>query len=153
MHIAKLFLILCCVLLQGCMRQHLEVRTETLTLERLASFHAGTPDFRKRCPDLGQRLIISWTLPPDFMNYEELMLILKVRFRNREEDEVYIPVNRRIGSYFYYLINERYFEVDGILTYRLDLYGDGQLLEEWRHQLWTELILFEDGSNDENCQI
>lgn len=46
----------------------------------------------------------------------------------------------------YTLLNERYFETEGILTYKVDLMGDGQILEEWRHQLWHELIKIGDQS-------
>lgn len=130
-------------LVSSCAPERISVHTEYITVENLASFHVNTPDFRKTCPNLGQKLIINWSLPAEYLSYRNLSLFLKVRFRNNVEDEVVIEVKKSDGTYIYYLLNDDYFDSGGILTYKVDLNGNGCLLEEWRHQIWTDLILFD----------
>ncbi len=139
--IVLLFLIF---VLSGCSREYLTVYTDYLSHKNLASYRVGTPDPLLNNPPVGQRLIISWSFPKSFLSKDNLHLELKVRFRNREEIKETVAICRASGTYYYYLINQDFFEKGGILTYRVDLIGDGEVLEEWRHQLWTELILFED---------
>lgn len=128
------------IFLSGCTSQHLSVRTEYLGCENLASHHINTPDPSLDCPPNGQRLIISWFIPKSYQTYTDLHLHLTVRFKNREQDERTIVMNSRWGFYLYDLINERYCQTGGIATYKVEMIGDGVLLEKWEHPLWVELI-------------
>jgi hypothetical protein len=131
----------------GCSRQHLTIYTDYLSHKNLASYHVGTPDPLRNNPPIGQRLIISWSLPKKALTQEDLHLEAKIRFRNREEINETFPICKRSGSYYYSLINEDFMEKGGIITYKVDLIGNGEILEEWRHQLWTELIIFDEEQN------
>ena len=53
------------------------------------------------------------------------------------------------GLYLFTLINEDYFEKGGILTYKAELIKGDQILDEWYHQLWTDLILIDPPPPDE----
>ncbi len=131
-------------LLFGCSRERLNVYTDYLSYKNLASYRVGTPDPLQNNPPTGQRLILSWNLTKNMLEKENLHLELTVRFRNGEQISENISIFRRSGSYYYYLINDEFFEKKGILTYKVDLIGDGEVIDKWRHQLWTEMIIFDE---------
>lgn len=131
----------------------LTVQTEYLSHENLASFHVGTPDPRLRNPPLGQRLVVSWSLP-GWDNVTPYELIVQIRFKNGTSSFEQIPIDRPKGTYVYSLLNEEYFSNGGFKTYVARISRDGEVIEEWRHQLWANLIeiredLGEDETEDE----
>jgi hypothetical protein len=136
------WIILCCFLLSGCCRQLITVRTEYLNHQSLASYYVNTPDPQQNCPPAGQRLILKWNLPDCLFEMDDLHLELTMRFGNRKEEKKRIELVSRNGNYIYTLLNDDFFKLDGIQTYKVDLIGNGEVLDEWRHQLWTELIIF-----------
>lgn len=127
----------------GCTRQVLTVQTEFLSHENLASYHVRTPDPRLWSPPYGQRLIISWHLPAHTGTVPQLQLSIKLRFYNHTEKTELVDLDKNHGFYIYSLLNEDYCETKGILTYKVQLLSCGKVLEEWRHQLWVELISLE----------
>lgn len=141
--IRSLFCIFLLCLMMGCSSDHLIVYTDYLSHENLASYHIGTPDPRLNDPPIGQRLLISWSLPPEYLRKESPHLAVMIRFRNREELKLTIDICKSSGTYIYSLLNEEYFEKNGILTYKVDLMTNDEVIEEWRHQLWTELLMSE----------
>lgn len=136
---------ICLVLLlflTACQVPYLNVQTQYLTHENLASFYVGTPDPQLDHPIIGQKLMIQWSLPKAYVN-QDVRIKLKVRFRNRKEEEIFFPLNHRRGSYVYSLLEKAYCETEGILTYKADLLVDGCEVDSWVHPLWTDLITFE----------
>lgn len=133
--------LLCIFGLTSCM-ERLSVHTEYLSYQNLASFHVGTPDPELCCPTVGQKLVISWSLPKFFCSYNQLTLKIKIRFCNNEETEVTVRLNHLQGTYIYSLLNDDFFEKGGILTYKVDLLGNDLILDTWNHQLWAERISF-----------
>lgn len=133
------------LLVTGCnisLFRQLSVRTDYVTRSDLASLHVNTPDPRKSCPPLGQRLTISWDLDRATMRrYQRLFLSARVILHNHEEVAFSIPITCNCGSYVYSLLNEEYFSKNGILTYKVELWGDDTLLDLWQHQIWTEIVL------------
>jgi hypothetical protein len=125
----------------------LSVYTDYISQESLASFHVGTPDPRLDNPSIGQRLIISWAVPKSFLCLDNLHLRITMRFRNREEVDETVPICKKSGTFIYSLINDDYIATQGILTYKVDLIGGDCILEEWRHQIWTDLINLEQPLN------
>lgn len=134
----------------SCTNSHLAVYTDYLSHENLASYHVGTPDPYLNNPTIGQRLIVIWTLKKRHLHYEDLHLKISIRFRNKKEAAIKVPLCKPKGTYVYALLNEDYIATDGILTYKVELIGDGCILDEWRHQIWTNLILV---GQKENCNI
>lgn len=136
--------------LNSCTCSILSVRTEYLSHENLASYHVGTPDPLLENPPIGQRLIVNWTLPQDIPSANEMYIEVTIRFRNKEEIRERFPICKKSGRYIYTLLNERYIETDGIQTYKIELKQGDCIVEEWRHQLWVELITFnkEDTPNE-----
>lgn len=131
--------LLAALLATSCQPRILSVQTEYLSHINLASFHVGTPDPRLRNPPLGQKLIISWDLREwdCNTNYE---LTVKIRFKNGTSFQQVLTVNFPKGTYVIPLLNEDYFEKGGLKTYMASMSGNGLVLEEWRHQLWVNLI-------------
>lgn len=137
---ATLFLALA-LLLTGCSNEHLIVHTEYINEEHLASFHVRTPDPLLFNPPMGQQLIVQWNVPRTYLCYEDLHLRVQIRFRDRKEVIQEVPIRQRFSFYQYELLNEAFCETGGIITYKIEIIGNGCVLNEWRHQLWTELIL------------
>lgn len=124
-----------------CSNEQLSVFTEYVSIESLPSYRIGTPDPRLYCPDYGQKLHISWSVPKS-CHYHTLELSLKLRFGNKEEQNELIPLESVTGIYVFSLLNEEYRKKGGIFTYKVELRGDGQVLKVWEHQLWAERIQF-----------
>lgn len=131
-------LLLC---LSSCLSSRLAVYTDYLSRENLASYIVDTPDPFLNNPMVGQRLIITWTLKKRHMLYQDLHLKISIRFRNKKELILTHSITRPKGTYVYTLLNQDYIDNNGILTYKVELIGDGYLLDEWLHQMWTKLIL------------
>ncbi|MBA3816636.1 MAG: hypothetical protein H0X29_09000 [Parachlamydiaceae bacterium] len=127
--------------LSSCLSSRLAVYTDYLTRENLASYHVDTPDPFLNRPVIGQRLIITWSLKKRYLLYQDLHLKIDIRFRNRKEVSYTHSLFHAKGTYVYALINQDYIDNKGILTYKVELIGDGQILDEWRHQIWSKLIL------------
>jgi hypothetical protein len=141
MKILSLFSFSIIALLTSCVRP-ISVQTQYLGRENLASFHITTPDPNLEKPDIGQRLVIEWSLPSYCMTYSDLIMEIRVRLKNREEQKIELTLNKPSGIYLYSIVNEAYKESGGIVTYKVDILGDGQVIESWKHPLWVELILF-----------
>lgn len=147
--------------LSGCCGKTISLFSDYLTKENLASFHVETPDPNLCNPPFGQRLFLTWSLkhlkqPCDM--YSDLRVQITIRFKNREQIVKEVKLLKNSGTYVYYLLNEDFCRMGGIMTYKAILYGDGCPLEEWRHQLWAELIEMEadddewDALEAENCE-
>jgi hypothetical protein len=129
--------------LTGCHTAPITVQTEYLTHEHLASSYVQTPDPLQGRPFYGQRLIVSWSFPVSEFEEAIPLMHMKIRFRNREEQELKILLQKRSGTYIYDLMNEDFSRLGGILTYKIDVYEGDSLLACWRHQLWAELIVMD----------
>lgn len=130
------------LLFSGCSKKMLEIHTDYINIESLASYYINTPDPLLDRPPIGQRLLISWNIPKELLEEENPHLYVVMHLRNREERAFTIPLKKSCGSTIYSLLNQEYCTTRGILTYKVQLFAGGCLKEEWRHQLWAELILF-----------
>lgn len=129
------------LLLCGCRDRYLVVYNDYITHSYLASTYVDAPDPRRCCDFCGQRLVIRWRLPKgELWACESAYIRLLLRFRSEEVEEIWIPMQRRFGTYVYWLMNEEYREKDGILTYKVEMMVDDQVVDVWEHQVWTELI-------------
>lgn len=129
------------------MLHRLDVQTQYLSHENLASYYIHTPDPRLDNPTLGQRLFIQWSLPASEFEGQDLTLYIKVRLRNHQERKETVPICKCHGTYFYQVLNQDYFDTGGIMTYLIEIRNGESVIECWRHPLWTELINFEGVEN------
>lgn len=127
-------------LCQSC-HTRLSVRTEYFNQEELASYRVKTPDPALHCPLIGQRLIISWCLPKDDLDYEDLHLNLKIRCHTYQEEELNIPITNRRDYYVYVLTDKQYIDSGGFVTYEVKVMGGGSVLETWTHPLWKNYLI------------
>lgn len=147
-----LFFLAILLLLNSCGLHRLDVQTQYLTPEYLASSHTGTPDPRRYEPLIGQRLLIQWSLSDNEVDNQELFLYLKVRFLNHQEDEVKIPIHSKRGTYIYQIEDNLYCETKGVLTYFAQIQSSEEVLVSWRHPLWVELIQLDCDDSEKNAQ-
>lgn len=131
------------LLLTGCQAPHLNIQTQYISREDLASSYTDTPDAEWHSPTIGQRLLIEWALPDDYSAYENLTLLLKVRFKNRQEEESRFTINNQRGTYLYYVVNEKFCQTGGIITYKAEISNGECVLDSWVHPLWMNLITFQ----------
>lgn len=148
------FLYFLCFLCLGfntaCTKTTLTVQSDYITQQSLASYYVRTPDPMLDNPPLGQRLIVNWSLPRQYLQYENLHLELTVRFRNGTEAVELIYPKQLTGTYVYAVINEDFFEKNGILTFKVDVIGGDCILQQWNHQLWTTLLHIGEADCDED---
>lgn len=127
-------------ILTGCCREHISAQTTFLNRTELASYYVETPDPQLNYPLIGQRLYISWNLPPSYFDYRDLHLKITIRFGDRSECVKTVPICNRSNYYLYVLYGQEFIEKEGILTYKIDLIGDDRVIESRHHQLWVDLI-------------
>lgn len=126
----------------SCTLHRLDVQTQYLTHEYLASYHIGTPDPLLYEPIAAQRLLVQWSLCAREIEGQEVFLNLKVRFRNHQEQEVKVPITSKRGTYLYELTHKAYCQSGGILTYYAEVRTPSCVLASWKHPLWANLIKF-----------
>lgn len=100
----------------------------------LASSHVGTPDPRQECPPEGQRILIAWRFPSNYLSLG-LQLHLTVRFWDHSEEDLFRSIDRSKGYAAFNFFDQK------ILTYRIQVIdSEGVLVETWEHHFWTKLI-------------
>jgi len=142
MRITKIFLLFILIAFTGCYSNRVTVQTKYFSNEDLASFYVKTPDPLQNNPPVGQSLLISWSLNQELCKYLLMEIRYTIRLKDKKEFTDSYPINRKKGYFTYSLYNDDYFKSGGIATYKVQLIGDGEVLEEWLHQLWQELIVF-----------
>lgn len=146
-HLFFAFLFSCLLQLCGCCQSKLTVFTEYLSIETLPSYIIGTPDPRLCNPDVGEKLHIKWNIPTQ--EYcQPLRLKLSLYFGNRTEEKLWVDLFTPRGIYIYPLINDAYWEKQGIFTYKVELYSGETLMDCWQHLLYTERIQISDEKED-----
>lgn len=126
--------------LLGCYKNHLYVQVENMGEDFLASYHVHTPDYRSKKPPIGQRIIVSWDFPNNLFQRNP-SIRLTVRLWNNSQSIRIYKVHRRWGTRDFYFKNKKKDKKRRILTYKVDVVAEnGEILETWKHQFWTELI-------------
>ena len=143
-YLSLLLLLLGC---SSCQHQSLGVDTRYIDAQSLASRWVHTPDPKKYCPTTGQELIVWWRLPNEYLCCQDLQLRLTLRFCDREEETVSWPIRHFRGSQTYRIVDEKYWSHCGILTYKIEVIGEGCILDEWHHPIWADRIRFENYSD------
>lgn len=136
----KVILLIFLFLFSGCYKRHLYVQQEWVDANFLASSKVHTPDPRQDHPPRGQRLIIAWDFPKSVFE-KGLTMVATVRLWDNTQQVFRHPLIRKrdITALFF---SNAVVDIDRrILTYKVQVFAaDGQEVEKWDHQLWTELI-------------
>lgn len=136
------FGLLCLLVLQalvGCQHRLLDVRSEALYPAHLASEKIDTIDPSRLC-FYGQQIVAYWRLSPHCFEQSSCQLVVTVRYGNQCVETFTSIIPDWKGYWIHQWLNEEYWEKGGILSYKVELYADDQLLEQWRHHVWAELI-------------
>lgn len=121
---------------------HLSILSEVVNQKILASVHVNSPDDHMHALNPhGQRLYVSWRLPKKYLT-SELKGILKVQFKVPEQVEIPFEIKKSSGTFIYQIINDDYFQKEGILSYKVELFSNGQEIDYFEHKMWAELISF-----------
>lgn len=75
-----------------------------------------------------------------FAHQRPLFLHLELFFGNWSRDELWVPLKRSTGWWRYRLLNDDYFSLGGIVSYRAEIYLEDELLEERCHPLFVNEI-------------
>jgi hypothetical protein len=134
----------------SCSSPPLHLHTAFISKDQLASYHVGTPDPRLMHPDIGQRLVIQWSLPTNLYNYPDLQLVVVLRLANGTEQQLNYPITQTWHSVFhptqhygtevFTLLDEEFLTTGGIITYKAKIHSGSVVLAEWYHCLWNETI-------------
>lgn len=120
------------------------MRNDYLTPERLASSYVDTPDFRRECPSIGQRILVYWDLPAYEVYGNRTELVLHLRFRNSQYEIIREPITTERGTYCYLIEDEKYCCTQGVLTYKVEVQVNDCVAHCWRHQIWVQPISIHD---------
>lgn len=128
------------LLLTGCSHRAplLRCRSDYLDPNYLASEWAETPDPLRFC-FYGQQIVVFWNLPHSCLG-APVELQVQIRDGAREIETLLIPINQSKGSWVYRLVNDAYWQRGGILSFKAELIQNGELLGEWKHSLWSDII-------------
>jgi hypothetical protein len=124
----------------SCNKQYLSVHTDYISHRTLASYYVNTPDPLLNDPPIGQRLILSWSIPKCTIPGNDLKLRIYIRFWNRQQIVKVEPITKQRGTVVYTLMNEDYISARGIMSYKAEIVDDDVIIAEWKHQIWTEVI-------------
>lgn len=131
------------IFMTSCCYRVLDVQTQYVSHENLASFYVNTPDPLRQKPLVGERLMIRWSVPCEWTRDYPLFAEIRVRFRDHTEDRKTVIISESDGTTFYCVTGDTFVQSGGIATYKIDIISEGgEVLATWRHPLWTEFISF-----------
>ncbi len=134
----KPYALLLLLLLSSCSRNYVDVAFVNVHPRDLASCHVRTPDPRKVCPSVGQKLYVSWGLPK--ANPCSATLHVYIRYGNGEQEHIEEPLDAKGGSLTICLLNDDYFCKCGFESCYVEILGNGGPLACWSHHLWEERL-------------
>ncbi|MCK4934183.1 MAG: hypothetical protein KAR79_01215 [Simkaniaceae bacterium] len=108
--------------------------------ESLASIFVKSPDPRQKKVPIGEQLIVHWKVPTRELQ-EGLILKLEILYKNLSQEVLEFPLGKGRGFQIYPLLDEKYLETEGFLTYKVEIVNSkGRTVKSWKQRLWTELI-------------
>lgn len=143
---ALVFLTSCCSS-KGCFcgcsgSKHISVFSLPIDNKTLASVHVNTPDHRHLLNHNGQKIYVSWKLPKEYLG-QTLSGVLKIRFKIPKQIEIPFEITALAGRIAYEVLDEEYFNGEGVLAYQIQIFIGDQLVDSFQHKMWTELISFD----------
>jgi hypothetical protein len=126
------------IFLTGCQQKILYVYQQKVDPKYLASTNVGSPDPRES--PKGQMIVAEWWLPKSVFATNP-SIRFHILFHNYSEEIEQFPIDTRMGSKTYWVINKKFDQTKGLLAYRVEIItAEGEVLTDWEHQLWVRLI-------------
>lgn len=148
-----IFLFLICVFCSGCQANFVTVVQEKMHRSLLASSFVDSPDPLQSNPPHGKKLYISWNMNRE-CNLEECRLRISMIFRNRDIKTVELAIPRNRGTIVYSLLDQEYYETQGLLTYKVEiLTKKEEILALWTHQMWVNIVELRNSGVDVKAQV
>lgn len=128
----------------GCSSAKIVVDRYAVSPSELPSVYVESPDPRLKNPTYGQVLAIRYRIRNAYSKKMPYLLLLKVIYKNLDEEAKSYTIFNEGGTFEFPVIDEAFEETGGVLTYRAELSTfDGEIIAEFKHKLWFELISFE----------
>lgn len=138
----KVFLFL--GLLTACSANRLTVERYAVLPSELPSVFIDSPDPLKKNPSIGQVLDINYEIKNADRKSMPYLVLLKIIYKNLEEETVSYTAFRDKGMFEFQLLDDKFDATGGILTYKAELMTfDGEMIKDYKHRLWFDLISFE----------
>jgi hypothetical protein len=110
----------------------------------LPSVYIDSPDPMKANPTQGQVLDVSYSIKALEKKKMPYLLLLKVIYKNLEEETLSYTVFNEKGGFEFSVLDEKFLATGGVLTYKAELMTfDGDPIAEYKHKLWFDLISFD----------
>lgn len=123
----------------ACNHPYLKVRSEGLYPSYLSSEKINTPD-PDRNAFYGEQIVIHWKIPPECFRPDAYFICLTLRFGDHTFETIYHTPSDWKGYWVYQLLNASYWEKEGILSYKVELYEEELLFADWKHHIWADWI-------------
>lgn len=137
----RMFLILACILFNGCQKSYLTVQQKWIDRQSLASTFVESPDPLQKDPAYGKEVLIGWDFPLSVYK-KKPYLLFTVRLWDQTETKYCYEVHQKRG--FTSMFFSEKDPTKKLLTYKIDIYDkEDNILEAWEHQFWTKLIVSE----------
>jgi len=130
--------------LVSCSNSKLTVYNQTLNQQFLASFHAKTPDPRNTENFIGQRLVVRTSVSEKQMKKHHFLAKVHIQYGNRSQKTIEFILQKGSNDFIIALMNEEFKRLKGMTTYKVELFKDGQLDDQFEHQLWSKIIDLDD---------
>lgn len=116
------------------------VKNIYLDAKSLPSTQVDTPDPLRNTDYDHEKLLIRWNMPKALFVEEETILLCRVRYQNRQNESISVPMLSHRGSFVYKVDAEEYKKNRGILTFCVEIKTQGKVIAKYPHFLWAEWI-------------
>lgn len=124
--------------MSSCSNALLKVRSEYLTPDDLASTRIETPDPWQQCY-YGQQIVIHYRVPRAYF-HNSTKIVLTMRYGNGCTETKVFSICSCRGYLIERLINDEYWDRGGVVSYKVELEDEGEVIETQTHHLWVEII-------------
>ena len=129
--------------LVGCSKATIQVDRYVVLPSDMPSVYIDSPDPKKENPSFGQVLNVRYRIKKLDNNSWPYMVLLKVIYKNLEEESFSYSIGHLEGSFEFLVLDEKYENTGGILTYKAEIFSfDGEEIAQFKHKLWFDLITF-----------
>jgi hypothetical protein len=129
------------VSLTACSSPRIQARSFYTSRKDLASYVLDTPDPEKSTMGLGQVIWVRWIIP----HVEEGVVIdATLRFKNGSEKNTVYPLSSKWGWLMIEIPSEERAEKGDLLSYKILLRRNDEILSSTKHKLWVEKVEIKD---------
>ena len=126
--------------LVGCNSHYLKVAKVPFDGNSLASTFARSPDPLQSQNLKGEKLYISWKVPVD-VDPKGCEISLQIIYKDLSEEVIKYPLSKRLGTFGFPLIGEKYQETNGFYSYKAEIVNkEGEILDSWQHLMWVNIL-------------